>query len=209
MSLNIKKILSFNFKKKKSNYEISYKYDDIINNEIKKINKKDEKDKPNLYKIGEYKVNRKIPDKNDLSKIYDKFLRKRNIISKDNKFNYSKIIKNLILLPYNQFILIKLDLNKIKRYWLSISFQVENISNIIFLFNNNITKIQYNIDEVMNSVLFNTNDKNISEYTELYVIFNKQDYISIKNININIKEITNNDDYSISLIKINNKVNIF
>lgn len=209
MSLNIKKILSFNFKKKKSNYEISYKYDDIINNEIKKINKKDEKDKPNLYKIGEYKVNRKIPDKNDLSKIYDKFLRKRNIISKDNKFNYSKIIKNLILLPYNQFILIKLDLNKIKRYWLSISFQVENISNIIFLFNNNITKIQYNIDEVMNSVLFNTNDKNISEYTELYVIFNKQDYISIKNININIKEITNNDDYSISLIKFNNKVNIF
>lgn len=206
MSLNIKKILSFNFKKKKSNYEISYKYDDIINNEIKKINKKDE---PNLYKIGEYKVNRKIPDKNDLSKIYDKFLRKRNIISKDNKFNYSKIIKNLILLPYNQFILIKLDLNKIKRYWLSISFEVENISNIIFLFNNNITKIQYNIDEVMNSVLFNTNDKNISEYTELYVIFNKQDYISIKNININIKEITNNDDYSISLIKFNNKVNIF
>ena len=71
MVLSIKNI--FSKKSKNTNFENNYKYDNLIDKQIKlcKIEKKID------YKIGDFKVNRKIPNKEELNKIYNNFIKEK------------------------------------------------------------------------------------------------------------------------------------
>ena len=82
MDFNIKKL----FLKSKNINSHNYKYDDIIEHQIK-LNNKIKKD---VYKVGNYKVNRKIPTKEELNKIYKNFMKNKNICVSKKKYNFEK-----------------------------------------------------------------------------------------------------------------------
>ena len=207
VSENLKSIMKKLFIKDKNNIE--YKYDNIIENKIIKINNTHEN-----YNIGNFKVKRKIPDKKDLSKIYDKFIKnKPNIISNnDNKiFNYIYTIDKLLLENDNKYILFNLNLNQNKKYILSFKCYIQEKCNIILIFNNNIKqdiyKIRGNINE---NILFNTNKLNlVNNNIEFYIILKNDKEINIKDIILEIKEIKNKYDENITLFKNKKKQIIF
>ena len=201
MNLNFRKIISKikNLKTKK------YKYDDIINDKINNI-----KNSYDEYKIDKYVVNRKIPNKEDLKEIYNNFMKGKKINLNSIKFIFDKKIENLVLKNDNQYILVHLNLQKNKRYKLNLYFETSsNIYLNIILSNNKHIK-SYKLNKTINgSIHFNTNHQHLIHYNQLYILFNKQNSIYIKNFNLNIQEINNNNDYNISLIKYNNKITIF
>lgn len=203
MVLTIKNL--FSKKSKNSNLENNYKYDNLIDKQIKlcKIEKKID------YQIGDFKVNRKIPNKEELNKIYNNFIKKKNIIIINKKFKFIKKIEHLRLLNDNQFVLINLNLIKDKRYKLSINFFIDNYSNISFILNNNYDSKIFKSNNLKGNILFNTNYNFLSNYNELYILFDKKKEIFIKDLLISINEINNNSDYNIFLIKCNNKVIIY
>ena len=203
MVLSIKNI--FSKKSKNTNFENNYKYDNLIDKQIKlcKIEKKID------YKIGDFKVNRKIPNKEELNKIYNNFIKEKNINIINKKFKFIKKIEQLRLLDDNQFILINLNLIKDKRYKLSINFFIDNYSDIYFILNNNYDSKIFKSNNLKGNILFNTNYNFLSNYNELYILFDKKKEIFIKDLLISINEINNNSDYNIFLIKCNNKVIIY
>lgn len=71
MVLNIKNI--FMKKSKDIKLENNYKYDNLIDKHIKLCKKEKKED----YMIGNFKVNRKIPNKEELNKIYNNFIKKK------------------------------------------------------------------------------------------------------------------------------------
>ena len=85
---NIKNILN----KKDDNY----KYDSIIDNKISLLKKKNQN-----FQISNFNSKRKIPNKEELKKVYNKFIKKVNNIKveKDNYrlYNYDLNINNLYL----------------------------------------------------------------------------------------------------------------
>ena len=203
MVLSIKNI--FSKKSKNTNFENNYKYDNLIDKQIKlcKIEKKID------YKIGDFKVNRKIPNKEELNKIYNNFIKEKNINIINKNFKFIKKIEQLRLLDDNQFILINLNLIKDKKYKLSINFFIDNYSDIYFILNNNYDSKIFKSNNLKGNILFNTNYNFLSNYNELYILFYKKKEIFIKDLLISINEINNNSDYNIFLIKCNNKVIIY
>ena len=203
MVLSIKNI--FLKKSKNKVTESTYKYDNLIDKQIKlcKIEKKID------YKIGNFKVNRKIPNKEELNIIYNKFIKEKNINNIKKKFSYTKKIECLKLLNDNQYMLINLNLSKNKRYKLSIKFNIDNNSNITFVLNNNYYTKKFKCHDLKENILFNTNSNILSNFNELYILFDKKKVILIKDILIKVNEINDNSDYDIFLIKCNNKVIIY
>ena len=207
MSLNIKKLFN-SFRKKNSNNDEKYKYDEIIDNKIKLLQKKIEHNKDNVVNVvNDYEVKRKIPDRKELNKIYNKFIKN---IPKNNIeiFNFNKIIDNLYL--KEGYMLLKLCLNENKRYKLGISFEINEECTLLFTLNNNIYTKTYSYDKKINgNILFKTNFKYLNKYNELYILFKEKYTITLKNININVQEINNNLDYNITLLKNNENIYIY
>lgn len=203
MVLTIKNI--FSKKSKNNSLENNYKYDNLIDKQIKlcKIEKKID------YRIGDFKVNRKIPDKEELNKIYNNFIKQKNINNINKKFKFTKKIEYLRLLDNNQYVLINLNLIKNNRYKLSINFYINNYSNIAFVLNSNYDSKIFKCNNLKGNILFNTNYNFLSNYNELYILFDKKKEIFIKDLLISINEINNNSDYNIFLIKCENKVIIY
>ena len=86
--------------------------DDLIEKKIKE-NKKGNKD----YVLGKFKSTRKIPDKQELKKMYDKFIKNNNIIQ-NNELNkriiFNHIIKECTLKNDNTFLMYDLNLQPTK-----------------------------------------------------------------------------------------------
>ena len=57
--------------------------------------------------------------------------------------------------------------------------------------------------------MFNTNCSSLSNYNELYILFDKNNIKYINDFLLSIHEINNNNDYDIFLLKCNNKVIIY
>lgn len=181
-----------------------YKYDDLINEQINNIEKS-----KNNYQLGNFTVNRKIPTKEELKKMYNDFISNKQV-NLNKKYEFSKLIENLVLKNDNQYILIHLHLKKEKRYKIEICFEIKNESNIHFVLFNNIQKKEYKLKQkLIGKIHFHSNDSNLVHFPQFYILFNKQNNININNFSFNIQEINNNNDYNISLIKNYNKVIIF
>ncbi len=202
MDFNIKKLF---FKKSKNINSNNYKYDDIIEHQIK-LNNKIKKD---VYEVGNYKVNRKIPTKEELNKIYQNFMKNKNICVTKEKYNFEKKIEYLKINYDNEYILINLNLIKYKRYKLSITFTLNCHSNIAFILNNNHNSRIFRYANLKGNLMFNTNCSSLSNYNELYILFDKNNIKYINDFLLSIHEINNNKDYDIFLLKCNNKVIIY
>lgn len=188
-----------------------YKYDKIIDDKIILLNTDSVIDK---IKIGNFNVKRNIPNKKELSKIYNKFIKKINNIDSSNDnviFNYNNNILKIKLMDDNQYLLYKFNLNDSKKYNLSLTFTVEEKTKINFILINNYERKIYKLDnEVMGNIVFKTNNMILKDnYLEFYVIFSTQKSININNINIEINEIITIFEYNITLFKNNNKIIIF
>lgn len=187
-----------------------YKYDKIIDKKLNML--KDNEN--NKYDIGNFKVKRKIPNKNDLNKIYNNFLKNINNHKISNNSNnlYKFIHKkyNIRLYDDNKFLLFKLHLEN-KHYKLSIMFQLLHESTVTFILNNDKTKLVYEFDKyIKNKIIFNSNNIKLNNnYLEIYVIFSSYIPVHIMDLIFKVEEtqIKNNND--ITLIKNNNKVFIF
>ena len=206
MNLNLKK----NIKSKiNSSKQKKYKYDDLINEQLNNI-EKSKNEINNNYQLGNITVNRKIPNNEELKKMYSDFISNKQVNLKNKKFELTKSIQQLILKNENQYILIHLDLNKETKYKMEIYFELQNDSNIKFVLSNDKHNKIYNLKKnIKGKIHFHSNDSNLVHFNQLYILFNKQNNIIINNFTFNIQEINNNNDYNISLIKYTNKVVIF
>jgi hypothetical protein len=188
--------------------------DDLIEKKIIE-NKKVNKD----YVLGKFKSKRKIPDKNELKNIYDKFIKKNNIIQNKEikkKEIFTHLIKECILKNENTFLMYDLNLQPSKNYRIYLSFIIHESQNITFLFQkqNNIL-FTINNENNNNKITFITNiiSKNsYNEYshTQLYILFDKyKKNIQLKDVFFEIKEIKNEIIFPMTLIKNNEKQYIF
>ena len=206
MNLNLKKYIK---SKINSSKQKKYKYDDLINEQLNNI-EKSKNEKNNNYQLGNITVNRKIPNNEELKKMYSDFISNKQVNLKNKKFELTKSIQQLILKNENQYILIHLDLNKETKYKMEIYFELQNDSNIKFVLSNDKHNKKYNLKKnIKGKIHFHSNDSNLVHFNQLYILFNKQNNIIINNFTFNIQEINNNNDYNISLIKYTNKVVIF
>lgn len=198
---NIKNILN----KKDDNY----KYDSIIDNKISLLKKKNQN-----FQISNFNSKRKIPNKEELKKVYNKFIKKVNNIKveKDNYrlYNYDLNINNLYLKNDNQFILVKLNIKDNKKYILYLSFFLKEKSDIKFVFNNYKNTLIYGVKyDINEKIIFNTNNLiTYNDYLEFYIIFSPKNIIHIENLHLSLREISNKTN-NITLLKNNNKVTIF
>ncbi len=197
------------FHKKKKN---EYKYDKIIDEKLNLLNKINNDED---FKIGKFKVKRKIPNKKELSKVYNNFIKeihKLDLHKTNNcKFNYSNNIPRLKLTDDNQYLLFKLNLNDKKKYNLSLTFGLEENIKLTFIFINNIEKKIYKVNkEIIGNVSFKTNNMILeNNYLEFYVLFSPKNNIIINDLYIEIKETLPIFNYDITLLKNNNKTIIF
>jgi hypothetical protein len=206
MNLNLKKYIK---SKINSSKQKKYKYDDLINEQLNNI-EKSKNEINNNYQLGNITVNRKIPNNEELKKMYSDFISNKQVNLKNKKFELTKSIQQLILKNENQYILIHLDLKKETKYKMEIYFELQNDSNIKFVLSNNKHNKIYNLKKnIKGKIHFHSNDSNLVHFNQLYILFNKQNNIIINNFTFNIQEINNNNDYNISLIKYTNKVVIF
>ena len=198
-----------NIKNRLNKKDDIYKYDDIIDKKLGLLKKKN-----NSFQISNFNSNRKIPNKEELKKKYDNFIKKiHNIQIKENKnsvFNYKNKIDYLCLKNDKQYLFFNLNLQTSKIYKLSIKFVLKEESTINFVFNNNINKQIYSSkQDIKGEIIFNTNNLiTLDNYLELYVIFKPTNIINIHNLNIHIQEI-NNKNNDITLLKNNNKITIY
>ena len=206
MNLNLKKYIK---SKINSSKQKKYKYDDLINEQLNNI-EKSKNEINNNYQLGNITVNRKIPNNEELKKMYSDFISNKQVNLKNKKFELTKSIQQLILKNENQYILIHLDLKKETKYKMEIYFELQNDSNIKFVLSNDKHNKIYNLKKnIKGKIHFHSNDSNLVHFNQLYILFNKQNNIIINNFTFNIQEINNNNDYNISLIKYTNKVIIF
>ena len=206
MNLNLKKYIK---SKINSSKQKKYKYDDLINEQLNNI-EKSKNEINNNYQLGNITVNRKIPNNEELKKMYSDFISNKQVNLKNKKFELTKSIQQLILKNENQYILIHLNLNKETKYKMEIYFELQNDSNIKFVLSNDKHNKIYNLKKnIKGKIHFHSNDSNLVHFNQLYILFNKQNNIIINNFTLKIQEINNNNDYNISLLKNNNKVIIF
>ena len=193
--------------KKNNNF---YKYDEIIDKKI--FMSKDNEN--NKYDIGNFKVKRKIPNKNDLNKIYNNFLKNINNHKISNNSNnlYKFIHKkhNIRLYSDNNYLLFKLHLDN-KNYKLSIMFQLLYESRVTFILNNEKTKLVYEFDKyIKNKIIFNSNNIKLNNnYLEIYIVFSSNLPVHIMDLIFKVEETTIKNNNDITLLKNNNKVFIF
>lgn len=209
MASKLKKIFSnlSILKKDQSSSIINYKYDNIIQSEIQKKTFKNQKMK---YKIGKFEVKRKIPDKNELDKIYNNFLKDKNIIiKKDILFKYNYYLKTIKLDYDKQYFHLNLNLNKDKLYNLAFSFDNINKYQICILFLDNHYFKRFDSTILEGSVDFKTNTLYYTQNLEFYIIFKTLKPVILNNLKINIHEHKNVNDYNISLLKNNDRITIF
>ena len=213
MSSKVKRLLNSFRNRNKVKNDDKYKYDEIINNKIKLLNRDVKQEKSN-YKVGKYNVKRKIPNQEELKKVYDNFIKKNNIITNLPKIYQFKLnIKELNLINDNQFMLLNFNLNENKNYLLSVKFDLIQNLKISFVLGNEYFKKEFNIDKNVNgNIMFNTNLLNINfnKYISfMYILFEKNKYIQLKNIDISLNEINKKLVFDITLLKNNNNVIIF
>lgn len=213
MSSKVKRLLNSFRNRNKVKNDDKYKYDEIINNKIKLLNRDVKQEKSN-YKVGKYNVKRKIPNQEELKKVYDNFIKKNNIITNLPKiYEYKLNIKELNLINDNQFMLLNFNLNENKNYLLSVKFDLIQNLKISFVLGNEYFKKEFNIDKNVNgNIMFNTNLLNINfnKYISfMYILFEKSKYIQLKNIDISLNEINKKLVFDITLLKNNNNVIIF
>ena len=182
-----------NIKKENKKDKITEDLIDSVISENIELSKKPKK----KYSLEKIKINRKIPDKEELNEIFNDFIKNNKIIkAKNNNLNnyyYEKIYKNLDIYNNNYFnydfllqrgtyykILINLNLKKIK-----------NGVKLLFLMSDDIKSIKYELKLNNNnssiSIIFNNiffeDDKNIN----LYLIFKHFNYdLLIENISLHI-----------------------
>ena len=213
MSSKVKRLLNSFRNKNKIKNDDKYKYDDMINNKIKLLNRDVKQEKSN-YKVGKYNVKRKIPNQEELQKVYDNFIKKNNIITGVPKiYDYKLNIKDLNLMNDNQFMLLNFNLNENKNYLLSVKFDLIQSLKISFVLGNEYFKKEFKTNKNINgNIMFNTNLLNINynKYISfMYIIFEKNEYIQLKNIDISLNEINKKLIFDITLLKNNNNVIIF
>jgi hypothetical protein len=184
--------------------------DDLIEKKIKE-NKKGNKD----YVLGKFKSTRKIPDKQELKKMYDKFIKNNNIIQ-NNELNkriiFNHIIKECTLKNDNTFLMYDLNLQPTKNYRIYLSFIIHESQNITFLFQK-YKNIYFTINNEKNNnrITFITNIISKDYYNEyshsqLYILFDKyKKNIKLKDVFFEIKEIENEIIFPMTLIK-NNEI---
>jgi len=210
MSSKLKNMLD---KLKQNKYKnTDYKYEDLINKKLKSMKEKKKESKKEQFTLGKYKVNRKIPSSEELGKIYNNFIKnvKTNPM-KSKLFTFHYNIKDIILCNDNQYLHFSLDLQKYKKYLISLTFFLKEKSNVCFLFSNNIENKMFQVKEEINGqILFNTNILNSNYiYTDLYVLFRKKEEYNIHNLFFKLEELKNKLTYTISILKYNNKTQIF
>jgi len=144
MNLNLKKYIK---SKINSSKQKKYKYDDLINEQLNNI-EKSKNEINNNYQLGNITVNRKIPNNEELKKMYSDFISNKQVNLKNKKFELTKSIQQLILKNENQYILIHLDLNKETKYKMEIYFELQNDSNIKFVLSNDKHNKIYNFLKV-------------------------------------------------------------
>ena len=213
MSSKVKRLLNSFRNRNKVKNDDKYKYDEIINNKIKLLNRDIKQEKSN-YKVGKYNVKRKIPNQEELQKVYDNFIKKNNIITGVPKiYDYKLNIKDLNLMNDNQFMLLNFNLNENKNYLLSVKFDLIQSLKISFVLGNEYFKKEFKTNKNINgNIMFNTNLLNINynKYISfMYIIFEKNEYIQLKNIDISLNEINKKLVFVITLLKNNNNVIIF
>ena len=184
--------------------------DDLIEKKIKE-NKKGNKD----YVLGKFKSTRKIPDKQELKKMYNKFIKNNNIIQ-NNELNkriiFNHIIKECTLKNDNTFLMYDLNLQPTKNYRIYLSFIIHESQNITFLFQK-YKNIYFTINNEKNNnrITFITNIISKDYYNEyshsqLYILFDKyKKNIKLKDVFFEIKEIENEIIFPMTLIK-NNEI---
>ena len=161
--------------------------DSVLNENIN-ITKK-EKKKHSLKKI---KINRRIPDKEELNNIFNDFIKNNKIIKVKKELNnnyYEKIVNNINVFHNNNFIY-DFTLNKDTYYKILINIKLKNnkdntkllflITDKFKIFKHEIYLNNNNIDIIFNNIYF-TENKDI----ELYLIFKQFNYdLFIESINL-------------------------
>ena len=191
----LKKINQIIKNKKKSD-----KYDKCIEEKIKSNN---EKNKNEHFKLGHFESSRKIPNKKELNKVYDKFIKNINNIKdikkeediQNNDYHYLYKKKNLMLNHDDYYLLFKLNLNPDKSYILNLKFDLQFTSNISFLFkfeNDKYKSFKIDKEKVSNQVQFNMTftpcKNNLLYSSEFYILFDAFNRINLKNIDFEKKE---------------------
>ena len=203
------------------------KINDIINPSLIKSNidelieKKIEENKKSKkkYQLGKFKSTRKIPNKNELKIIYDKFINKnkinKNVILNPNHiFLYEKKYTKLNL--HEPFLMFQLNLKSNKNYKIHLSFEISHCPHITFLFHNsNNILFPYNNEKKNNKIKFITNiisRKFYTKYTQsqFYILFDKyKKNTEIFNIFLKIDELDTKIIYPMTIIKTSEKNVIF
>lgn len=192
----LKKINQIIKNKKKSD-----KYDKCIEEKIKSNN---EKNKNEHFKLGHFESSRKIPNKKELNKVYNKFIKNVNNIKDikkeeedipNNNYYYHYKKNNLVLNDDDYYLLFKLNLNPNKSYNLNLTFDLQFTSNISFLFNFKNDKYKlFKLDKekVSNKIQFSMtivpSKNNLLYSSDFYILFDALNKINLKNIEFEIKE---------------------
>ena len=188
--------------------------DDTLINSVINDNKKIIDKSKKKYSIKKIKVNRKIPDKDELDNIFKDFINNnKNIKIKDkldNDIIYEKLIKNVNILNNNYF-MYNFTLRSNIFYKLLVNIELENINNdlkILFLITNQFKDLKYefniknnnNLSIILTNISFN-NNQDINIYL-IFKHFNRN--LLIKNINLSIEKVNNKtNNYPILIIKNN------
>ena len=221
-SFGFKKINDFIHSKKKDTHVNKNNKHNTLDNIIEdKINSHSQKEIAHTYRLGKFKSSRKILNKQELSKVYDKFIKSIpqldiNVEKKKKEyyFNYKK--EEIILNNDNHYLLFQLFLKPYKKYRLNINFEIDDIHYIHYLFNSStrksfklITEKNTNKVELITNIV-SCENTNMYSPTEFYIMFNKTySLLQIKNLKFEINELKNTHDFKITILKNNHHINIY
>ena len=182
---------------------------DIYDKIIEKCIQKTKMNSPKKFSIGSFKTKRKIPDKEELSDIYNKFI--KNINNKktttDNSHFKKSIVQDVFSLIYpNNYLYYRFVLHPSKNYKIKFKCNVSDFSDVTFLFHNKkTTQFLFSNRKIVNEIIFCSNIltrewlRKWGYVIELYVIWNSEKKSEIQNLFLQIEEI-NSPSYSMTII---------
>ena len=157
---------------------------DIYDKIIEKCIQKTKMNSPKKFSIGSFKTKRKIPDKEELSDIYNKFI--KNINNKktttDNSHFKKTIVQDVFSLIYpNNYLYYRFVLHPSKNYKIKFKCNVSDFSDVTFLFHNKkTTQFLFSNRKIVNEIIFCSNIltrewlRKWGYVIELYVIWNSE-----------------------------------
>ena len=203
-------------KKNKKNNNIDNFIEEKIKNEYKKKKNNNQK-----FKLGKFESTRKIPNKQELNKVYDNFIKnidnieiEKEIIKEYYNFKYNK--KQLVLKEDDRYMKFNINLNKSKNYILSLTFHIHIQSNIKFLFkfkNDKYKSYNLNQEKESSTIIFTTyfiqNKTELLYDSEFYILFdNNKTHFNLSNIEFKIIEYDKKYIIPMTIIK-SNKTHIY